>query len=101
MSSIEKETQKAVLQYLAIRNIFHWRNNSGATKTIGGGFIRFGAVGSPDVFAIHKGTIYGLEVKDVKGRLSDGQKIFQEGMNKAGGTYVVVRSLDDVLELFK
>ena len=101
MISLEKETQKAVIQYLQIRNIFHWRNNSGATKTIGGGFIRFGAVGSPDVFVIYKGTIYGLEVKDVKGRLSEGQVAFQDGMTKAGGVYVVVRSLDDVLELFK
>lgn len=100
MKSLEKETQKAAIEYLTIKNIFHWRNNSGATKTIGGGFMRFGAVGSPDIFAIRDGKIYGLEIKDVKGRLSEGQKIFQEKMNAAGGIYVIVRSIDDVLKLF-
>lgn len=100
MASSEKYVQRAVLDYLALKRIFHWRNNSGALRTERGGFIKFGAVGSPDIFAIHNGVIYGFEIKDVKGRLSDGQKVFQEGMNKAGGQYIVVRSIDDVIPLF-
>lgn len=95
--STEKETQKAVLEYLEVKRIFHWRNNSGATKTIGGGFIRFGAVGSPDVFAIKDGRIYGFEIKDVKGKQSEGQIKFGNGMNQAGGIYMVVRDIDDVM----
>lgn len=100
MKSTEKATQHAVLEYLAMKRIFHWRNNSGATITQRGHFMRFGAVGSPDIFAIHNGVIYGFEIKDVKGKLSDSQKAFREGMNKAGGQYLVIRSIDDVIPLF-
>ena len=33
--------------------------------------MRFGSVGSPDIFAMHKGVCYGIEVKAEKGRRSD------------------------------
>lgn len=69
-------------------------------KTASGGFIRFGALGSPDIFAIHAGKVYGLEVKDVHGRLSDDQEAFGRGLVKAGGSYHVLRSIDDAIALF-
>lgn len=96
---LEKEIQKSILQYLSLKRVFHWRNNSGALQTQHGGFIRFGAVGSPDIFVIKKGICFGLECKTKKGRLSDGQLLFSEDFAKAGGVYCVVRSLDDVISL--
>lgn len=95
----EKETQKAVLKYLAMKKHFFWRNNSGAMKTAGGHLYFFGAVGSPDVFVLHKGVLYGLEIKSTGGKQSEGQIVFQEGMEKNGGVYKVIYSLDEVIAL--
>lgn len=96
---LEKLTQKAVLDYLAIMKYFHWRNNSGAMKTQSGGFYFFGAVGSPDIFVLHKGILYGLEIKSTGGKQSVGQIEFQKRMEKNGGVYKLIFCLDDVIAL--
>jgi len=59
----------------------------------------FGAVGAPDVFVVKDGAIYGLEVKSKIGKQNDNQKVFQEGFEKAGGRYFLVRSLEDVIKI--
>lgn len=95
----EHDTQAAILDYLAYRRIFHWRNNTGAMRSEYNGkarFFRFGAVGSPDIFALKAGTCYGIEVKGEKGKQSDAQKEFQVRFEAAGGVYVLARSIDDV-----
>jgi len=58
--------------------------------------MRFGALGSPDIFAMHKGVCYGIEVKAEKGRQSDAQKEFQVRLEAAGGVYVLARGIDEV-----
>ena|SRR3990167_692024 len=97
----EKDIQKIVLDYLRFKKIFHWRNNTGAYKTPTGGFLRFGAIGSPDVFAVKNGRIYGLEVKTVKGTQSDVQRRWSEEFTVNGGLYFIIRSLEDIIQLFK
>lgn len=99
MAELEKHIQKNILEYLQLRKHFAWRNNSGAFKTDAGGFYRFGDLGSPDIFLVKNGCIYGLEVKNAKGKQSDNQKTWEEGFTKAGGIYKVVRSLEDVQAL--
>lgn len=101
MISTEKETQKAILQYLDIRGIFHYRQNSGAFKAAHGGFIRFGAKGAPDIVCVFKGQYIGIEVKDVKGKLNDNQKEFQKKLEEAGGEYLVARDVDDIVKYFE
>ena len=97
----EKYIQKAILDYLEFRGFFHWRNNSGATKTEKGGFIRFGAVGSPDIFVIREGVCYGIEVKNEKGKQSEGQVAFEKNFTRAGGVYFVARSLDEFMSFMR
>lgn len=97
----EHDVQRLILDWLGMRGYFHWRNNSGAMVSSYKGkkrFMRFGAVGSPDIFAIIKGSIVGIEVKGPNGKLSPHQQIFSEGFRRAGGHYVVAHSLDDVLK---
>jgi hypothetical protein len=103
MSSTEKATQRAILDYLALTGVFHWRNNTGSFKNKAGGFYRFGALGSPDIFAVLRptGQLLGIEVKDVKGKLNPNQEAFRDQLEGAGGRYIVARSLDDVIPLFK
>lgn len=97
MPSTEKATQKAILDYLGFKKVFHYRNNTGSFQTPEGGFYRFGMLGSPDIVCVSKGQFIGIEVKDVKGVLNENQKLFQQELEKAGGRYIVARSLDDVI----
>lgn len=95
---LEKQILKSILDYLEIKKIFHWRQNTGALK-VQGRFIRFGEVGSPDIFIVRRGQIIGLEVKTDKGTQSDFQKEWQTNFESAGGIYHLVRSIDDVVGL--
>ncbi len=99
MISTEKATQAAILDYLALKRIFHWRNNTGTFKPESGGFYRFGTPGSPDIFVVlpPAGQLMGIEVKDVKGRLNENQVSFKERLEAAGGIYLLARTLDDVM----
>ena len=92
----EHEIQRQILEWLELKHIFHWRNNVGAMKTLRG-FIRFGTPGSPDIFALWNGVLWGIEVKNEKGRLSILQATFGARLAAAGGNYLVARSLDDVM----
>jgi hypothetical protein len=97
----EAEIQNAIMEYLAAKRVFFWRNNTGVARMgqYGGRFIRFGAVGSPDIIALHGGRMYGIEVKSPTGKLSEAQKSFGENIEKNGGTYLVARSVDDVIRV--
>lgn len=102
MVSTEKATQKACLDYLEALNIFHYRNNSGATViegVRGKRFVRFGATGSPDIIVVIKGRYIGFEIKDVKGKQSEGQIAFQKALETAGGAYHVIKSIDDFISI--
>ncbi len=95
----EKEVQNAILQYLQVKRVFHFRNNTGATKTATGGFIKFGTPGSPDIIVVKEGIFIGIEVKRPGGKLSPNQKLFCDALIAAGGRYVVAQSLEDVMEI--
>lgn len=95
----ESDVQGAILQYLALKRIFHYRNNSGAFKRDDGHFYRFGAVGSPDIVCVVDGQYVGIEVKTSAGKQSEHQKEFQHRLEDAGGRYILARSIDDVMNV--
>jgi hypothetical protein len=95
----ESEIQKQILDYLALKRIFHYRNNSGAFVDSQKHFYRFGALGSPDIICVIKGQYVGIEVKAAKGKQSEHQKTFQQALEAAGGKYVLAYSLEDVTNL--
>ena len=102
MKSTEKDTQKAILQYLEAKKVFHWRNNSGAIQSEYKGksrFMRYGYSGSPDIIAVVGGRFIGIEVKDIKGKMNPNQEIFKENLEKAGGLYLLAKSIDDVMKI--
>ena len=102
MKISEKHIQKAILDYLAFKKIFHYRQNSGAFKTESGGYMRTASVsGLPDIVAIKDGIYIGLEVKTATGRQSEEQREIQDRITAAGGLYLVVRSVDDVRKIFE
>ena len=91
------ELVRACEQYLTMKNIFHYRQNTGAVKTERGGFIRFGAVGSPDLVAIIKGKYIGIECKMGSGKQSPGQKEFEKRLLNAGGEYWLIRDVKNLV----
>jgi len=96
----EHQIQKQILDWLKAKGIFHWRNNTGAMKGSHKGkgwFMRFGAVGSPDIFVVHKGDIYGIEVKAPGKFESEEQRQWGMRLIMAGGYYIVAHSLEDIL----
>src|SRR5260370_41147793 len=85
----ESEIQKAILDYLTLRRVLHYRNNSGAFVDSNKHFYRFGAIGSPDIVCVIDGQFVGIEVKAPKGRQSDNQKQFQAELEAVGGKYIL------------
>ena len=97
----ESEVQKAILEWLAWKHVFFYRNNSGAfvlpeTPTTKRRFFKAGAVGSPDIVCVIKGRYVGIECKRVGGKQSPAQAEFQRQLEAAGGVYVLAFSIDDI-----
>jgi hypothetical protein len=95
----EKDALRTIMHFLDVHRIFHWRNNSGTSVREYKGkrhYIRFGTLGAPDIFALHGGHIYGIEVKGSDGFQSQHQVEFQHEFEKAGGVYILARSIEDI-----
>jgi len=125
----EKQIQQMIINYLMFRkDIFFWRQNSGSftekaksalakilhsmklppavVSRIHGSFYR--AVGKydctsvkglPDIIVIKNGMFIGFEVKTKTGRQRETQKEAQRKIEKAGGKYFIVRSVDEVKKI--
>lgn len=85
------------LDYLDRKNIFRWRNNTGAYKTEHGSFIRFGAKGSPDIYALREGKLVGIECKVGRNKQSPEQKKWQQAMEKHGAIYWIIYSPEELI----
>jgi hypothetical protein len=53
--------------------------------------------GIPDILIVHRGQLYGLELKAVGGRATDIQSDTQAAMVRAGAIVATARGLDDAL----
>ncbi len=99
--TLEKEIQLAICEYLAYKRYFFWRQNT--IPVFDKGHYRpmpkFSINGVPDIILVHKGIFWGLEVKRPKGKISENQVIFKEKLEKAGGKYDIVTSIDDIIAL--
>jgi hypothetical protein len=74
-----------------------WRNNVGMAWMKTGAPVRFG-VGNPggaDLLGIFRGRFVAVEIKTPVGRQSREQKLFQQLVERKGGVYVVLRSVED------
>jgi hypothetical protein len=105
LRTTEADTQRAILQYLALKKIWHRRFNVGAARLPGKGgrerLVQFGSPGLPDIMARTARSIIWIEVKSSIGTQSDAQRAWQEDAEAFGDTYILARSLDDVRVLFE
>lgn len=116
MNISEKNIQQAIIELLTRKKIFHWRQNSGAVKSIYENrngekkerffrFIKFGypfdhPIAASDIAGLHQGRFFAIEVKTPKGILDEKQKNYLDCVNENGGIGIVARSIDDVIALF-
>ncbi|MDD4972691.1 MAG: hypothetical protein PHT07_24945 [Paludibacter sp.] len=100
----ESSALKSILDYLTLmRNqgkCWYVRVGSGKIRTANGGFFHTGGVGCPDLIVLTRRGFIALEVKAEKGKLSEGQVGVKNEIELLGGSYHVVRSVDDVIAVF-
>ena len=83
----EADIVRAILRYLkTVPGCFAWKEHGGM----------YGTAGIPDVICCLGGRFYGFEVKTEVGRPTDLQKATIRKIRAAGGTALVVRSVDEV-----
>ena len=83
----EKEIVKMIMAYLkTVPGCFCWKEHGGM----------FGTAGIPDIIACIGGRFYGFEVKTGAGKPTKLQEAVMRKINAAGGTALVVRSVDEV-----
>jgi len=103
MPILEKQIQLAICDYLALKKVFFWRQNTIPTFNQNArayqAMPKYALRGVPDIIVIHKGKFIGLEVKRPKGKQSDHQMEFMKRCILAGGDYFVVTSIDDVQKM--
>jgi VRR-NUC domain len=108
-TSKEADVLAGCLEYLSLRNIPHWRANSGAAhlqhRDGTSRFVRFGVRGQSDILGILPGSgggkLLAVECKAPRGRLSPDQAAFLEMVNGAGGLGIVVRSVEELAAALK
>lgn len=74
-----------------------WRNNCGSAVMRNGFRVTFG-IGNPggaDLIGIYRGRFVAIEIKTPIGRQSPEQRAFQSLVERKGGIYVVLRSVED------
>lgn len=104
---LEKDIQRSICDWLALRGVFFWRsNNIPVFGMSGDGTKRFRSLpkytmrGIADIICVHKGKFVALEVKRPGNRavskLSEDQVAFGLKVESSGGFYYVVHSLEEV-----
>lgn len=101
LKTLEKDVKAAVFEYLELKGYHWWPTNNAGTYNKKTGFRRtpkWFKKGVPDANLILNGTYYAIELKSSTGKQSKEQKTFQVKMEREGGVYLLVRSINDLIE---
>ncbi len=83
----EAEIVKAIMTYLkTVPDCFCWKEHGGM----------YGTAGIPDIIACINGHFFGFEVKTGRGKPTRLQEAVIRKINAAGGTALVVRTVEEV-----
>ena len=103
----EQAVQRAVVEHLRQRakpGVMYWHTPNGGKRTLreAAEFKRQGVLaGVSDLFLLHDGNFFALELKSDKGRLSEAQREFLDGVNDAGGYSAYAVGVDRAIEILK
>jgi len=102
MSTPEGPLVKACLQYLGLRGIMAWRQNTGAFVGEHKGkrrFVKFSVKGAGDIFAIlPDGRFWSIECKVKPNKPTYDQWSWMAQVDAAGGYTTVAYTVDDVMD---
>lgn len=102
---LEASVIKTIREYLEIKKILYVRIHPVRPVTGKKGIVftpvSLSQLGAPDFIVFKAGCMVALECKSSTGKLSMTQITWRIRFEKEGGIHEVVRSLDDVLEIFK
>lgn len=104
MSTPEGAVVRAILDYLAIKQIVAWRNNTTGMYDEKRKAYRTnsGRNGISDILGILPGGRFlAVECKAGRGMLSPEQVEFQRDIIRAGGLHIVAYRVEDVIEVLK
>lgn len=97
----EGEVKSAVMDYLNKSGRFYLRLNSGRVKW-GSRYIYLCPAGTADVLTFDSaGRCMWIELKQLKGEQREKQVEFQQKVTAIGHSYVVARSVEDVVKAFR
>ena len=88
----EKEIENEIKEYIS--------SHGGLCYKIHGGDL-YQETGIPDILCCWKGLFFGIEVKDPKGKPSAIQLAQGVRIQKAGGHFIIAKSLEDVTDYIK
>ena len=100
----EQRIQKEFMKYIAASGVsglfaFHIPNGVNSGPVVGKIMKEMGLVaGMPDLFLIHKGHLFALEIKAPKGRLLPSQILTIAALREAGVECAVAFGLDQCIE---
>jgi hypothetical protein len=97
----ESDIQRTILDYLTIlekqgKPIFFWKQNNVGTRKPDGGWIPAPMLGVADIICCVRGRFLAIEVKVPGGHQSQSQGAFEADVRRAGGEYVLAKSIEDV-----
>ena len=109
----EAQIQRAILEYLKLKGVFCWRQNSGAFRLHGAGgdrFVRAGFPGISDILGIlrlavqldgptqrwYNGRFLAIEVKRPGQKPTPDQQAFLAAVKANGGVAFIATSVEDV-----
>ncbi len=75
-----------------------WRQNTGTFRTMDGKrIVKVSATGVGDIMGCYRGRGVAIETKTLIGEQRKSQILFERAWVRAGGLYIVARSVDDAL----
>jgi len=97
----ENDVVSGICNYLSYRPWYFWRQNNIGTYDRKNETYRslpkFSVRGVPDILVLAFNTIVFVECKTDTGKQSEAQKEFQAEVESRGYTYILARSVDDVI----
>lgn len=98
----EAEIKNSILLKIGSRpDVVCWNNATGTARALQPPHhvLKYGKIGSPDIIGILGpfGFFFGIEVKTLKGKQRDSQKIFEKSAKKRNGIYIIGRDPDEAL----
>ncbi len=91
-------TARILIELSRIPHSLWWRQNAGLFRTVDGRrIVRASVDGVADILGCYRGAFYAIEVKAGGDRQRDTQRRFQAAVERAGGIYVIARSVEEAI----